>query len=250
VITIDFSCLTVQPGFKILDIGCGTGRHTCAAYRLKNVIAVGADLRFEDLIEASERLKLHDRLDEHGGGVWGLAAADAAGLPFRDECFDLVICSEVLEHIEDYLRAIREIIRVLKPGCDLAVSVPRYWPERICWALSEAYHTVKGGHVRIFRQRQLTADLENAGLRQWRRHYAHSLHTPFWWLKCLLGPQRKDWPPVKLYHRFLTWDIMRQPPLPRLIDRLLNPLLGKSTVVYLKKAKGNPSVANSRARRR
>jgi len=235
VITVDFSRLAVQPGFKILDIGCGTGRHTCAAYRFKNVIAVGADLKFEDLTEASERLKLHDRLGEHGGGVWGLAAADATSLPFKDECFDLVICSEVLEHIKDYLQAIREIVRVLKPGRNLAVSVPRYWPERICWALSEAYHTAEGGHIRIFRQRQLTSDLRKAGVRQWRRHYAHSLHTPFWWLKCLLGPDREDLLPVKLYHRFLIWDIMKRPRVTGLIDKLLSPLMGKSAVLYLKK---------------
>lgn len=234
-ITVDFSRLTIKPGFKILDIGCGSGRHTCAAYRFKKVIAVGADLKFDDLTEAGERLKLHDRLGEHGGGIWGLAAANVVCLPFKNDCFDLVICSEVLEHIKDYLQAIREIVRVLKPGRNLVVSVPRYWPERICWALSEAYHTVEGGHVRIFRQRQLTAELQNAGVRQWRRHYAHSLHTPFWWLKCLVGPDRGDSRPVKLYHRFLTWDIMQQPALPRCLDRLLNPLIGKSTVVYLKK---------------
>ncbi len=136
-ITVDFSRLTIKPGFKILDIGCGSGTAYRAAYRLKKVIAVGADLKFEDLTEAAERLKLHDRLGEHGGGIWGLAAADVVCLPFRDDWFDLVICSEVLEHIGDYLRAMREIVRVLKPGCNLVVSVPRYWPERICWALSE-----------------------------------------------------------------------------------------------------------------
>jgi SAM-dependent methyltransferase len=238
VITVDFNRLAVKPGYKILDIGCGSGRHTCAAYRCKEVIAVGADLKFEDLTEAAERLKLHDRLGEHGGGTWGLATADGCCLPFRDDCFDLVICSEVLEHIENHLQAIREIVRVLKPDRNLVVSVPRYWPERICWALSEAYHTVKGGHVRIFTQKQLTADLQNAGVRQWSRHYAHSLHTPFWWLKCLVGPEREDSLPVRLYHRFLTWDIMQQPVLLRRLDRLFNPIFGKSTVVYLKKESG------------
>jgi len=234
-ITVDFSRLTIEPGFKILDIGCGSGRHTCAAYRFRQVVAVGADLKFDDLTEAGERLKLHDRLGEHGGGIWGLAAADVTCLPFKDDGFDLVICSEVLEHIKDYLQAIREIVRVLKPGRSLVVSVPRFWPERICWALSESYHTVEGGHLRIFKQKQLTADLQNAGVRQWYRHYSHSLHTPYWWLKCLVGPDREDSLPVRLYHRFLTWDIMQQPALPRFLDCLLNPVLGKSTVVYLRK---------------
>jgi SAM-dependent methyltransferase len=234
-ITVEFDRLETKPGYKILDIGCGSGRHTCAAYRLPNVIAVGADLKYDDLTEAAGRLELHDRLGEHGGGVWALAAADVTGLPFKDDDFDLVVCSEVLEHIENHLQAIREIVRVLKPGCNLVVSVPRYWPERICWALSTYYHRVEGGHVRIFRAAQLIADLQSAGLTPWARHYAHSLHTPYWWLKCLVGPDRKGCLPVNLYQRFLTWDIMKQPCCTRMLEQMLNPVLGKSVVVYLRK---------------
>jgi SAM-dependent methyltransferase len=234
-VTVDFSRLPIKPGFKILDIGCGSGRHTSAAYRLPSVFAVGADLRYDDLTQAAERLNLHDRLGEHGGGVWSLAAADVTGLPFKDACFDLVICSEVLEHIDNYLPAIDEIIRVLKPGSNLVVSVPRCWPETICWMLSTDYHTAAGGHVRIFRPARLITELQNAGVQKWARHYAHSLHTPFWWLKCLLGPDREDARPVALYHRFLTWDMMKQPRSTRLLDNLLNPVLGKSIVLYFRK---------------
>jgi len=236
-VTVDFDRLAVKPGFKILDIGCGSGRHTCAAYQCRNATAIGVDLNFDDLNEARGRLQLHDRLGEHGGGIWALSAADVLNLPFKDDYFDLVICSEVLEHILSYRAAIREIVRVLQPGRNLVVSVPRYWPERICWALSTDYHTAEGGHLRIFKKTQLAADLQIAGVKQWTQHYAHSLHTPFWWLKCLLGPDRKNSRPVNLYHRFLTWDIMKHPRSTRMLDHLLNPILGKSVVLYLRKEK-------------
>jgi len=234
-VTVEFDRLTVKPGFKILDIGCGSGRHTCAAYQCRKATTIGVDLNFDDLNEARGRLQLHDRLGEHGGGIWALSAADVLNLPFKDDHFNLVICSEVLEHILSHRGAIREIVRVLQPGCNLVVSVPRYWPERICWALSTEYHTAAGGHVRIFKQTQLVTELQNAGVKPWARHYAHSLHTPFWWLKCLVGPNRENSLPVNLYHRFLTWDIMKQPRSTRLVDNLLNPILGKSIVVYLRK---------------
>jgi SAM-dependent methyltransferase len=234
-VTIEFDRLAVKPGFKILDIGCGSGRHTSAAYRYQKVIVIGADLNFKDLTEAGERLKLHDRLGEHGGGIWRLSAADVTNLPFKDDYFDIVICCEVLEHIVQHQKAIGEVVRVLKPGCNLVVSVPRYWPERICWALSQDYHNTPGGHVRIYRQNELIGVLEDSGVEKWALHFAHGLHTPFWWLKCLVGPDRSDLLPVNLYHRFLTWDIMQHPRGTRVIEKLLNPILGKSVVVYLRK---------------
>jgi ubiquinone/menaquinone biosynthesis C-methylase UbiE len=234
-ITVDFDRLNIKPGYRILDIGCGSGRHTCFAYRFSNVVVIGADISHAELMAAKDRLQLHERLGENGNGVWGLSLADVKNLPFKDNFFDLVICSEVLEHIVDDDGAAVEIIRVLKPGHTLAVSVPRYLPERICWALSAEYSHSTNGHIRIYRKNELIALLENCGAMHWALHYAHSLHTPYWWLKCLLEPNRKETALFTLYHRFLTWDIMKKPKWVRWLDRLFNPVLGKSLVVYLKK---------------
>lgn len=234
-ITVDFNRLPIARGDRILDIGCGTGRHTCAAYRLEKIVVIGADLSFNDVLETKKSLEFHDALGEHGGGIWGTTVTDITGLPFGDDCFDLVICSEVLEHIPDERTAMREIIRVLRPGGNLVVSVPRYFPERICWALSTTYTRTEGGHIRIYKKKQLVGLLEEAGTTQWADHFAHSIHTPYWWLKCLVGPEREDHALVKLYHRFLLWDIMKKPWLTRFLDNLLNPIMGKSIAVYLRK---------------
>lgn len=237
-ITVDLARLETAPGDRILDVGCGSGRHTAEAYRQQHVHVTGADLRLKDLKLARQRLVFHDRLGEHGGGTWSLAASDVTALPFSDECFDMVICSEVLEHIPDHEQAMREIVRVLKSGQPLVVSVPRYFPERICWMLSDNYVDVNQGHVRIYNKKALIGLLEKAGTRLFDHHYAHSIHSPYWWLKCLLGPSRTESTTVNLYHRLLTWDIMKKPMLTRFIDRLLNPLLGKSLVLYMRKTGG------------
>jgi ubiquinone/menaquinone biosynthesis C-methylase UbiE len=234
-VTVDFNRIKLFPDGRILDIGCGSGRHTAAAYRIPGVFVVGLDPADGELADARRRLEWHDRLSAHGGGRWSLCAADGLDLPFGDQRFDLVICCEVLEHIPNHRRAVAEIARVLRPGGHAVVSVPRYGPERLCWALSRDYAPVKGGHIRIYSKRRLTGLLEHAGLTPWAAHHAHSLHTPFWWLKCLMGPDRKEAGWVKLYRRFLTWDLMQRPRSTRFLERLLNPILGKSLVVYCKK---------------
>jgi SAM-dependent methyltransferase len=234
-ITVDFKCLSVHDNSRILDIGCGSGRHTAAAYDLRRGSVIGADPNFKDLQEACTRLDLHARWTPRKNGAWSLAAADISHLPFRDSSFDVVICSEVLEHIADHRRAVQESIRVLKPGCQLVVSIPRRWPETICWALSCQYRHTPGGHVRIFNAQNLIRLIQAGGMALWRTHYAHSLHTPYWWLKCLLGIERNDLFPVAAYQRFLTWDMMQKPRLTRRVEHWLNPVMGKSVVLYFRK---------------
>ncbi len=234
-ITVDLRHLPLKPGDIALDIGCGSGRHTAAIYDLDRCMAVGADIDLDDLAQARARLSWHGAATPHGTGCWSLAGADITRLPFRDHSIDLVICSEVLEHIAEDQTAIGECIRVLKPGKHLVVSVPRRWPETICWALSPQYRTARGGHLRIYHPRRLIDRIQSTGVALWRTHYAHGLHTPYWWLKCLVGPERPKCWPVEQYHRFLTWDLMEKPLLTRRLETMLNPVMGKSMVLYFRK---------------
>lgn len=231
-LTVDFSQIQLHAGMRVLDAGCGGGRHLCEPFRTPGVDVAGVDLNRNDLCKARGYLSL---MAGETSGRWVVAQADVTRLPFADGCFDAVVCSEVLEHIENNRAAIRELVRVLKPGGDLVVTVPRFWPERICWAISSAYHHEPGGHIRIYRKRELMELLESAGVRCLRIRYRHGLHTPYWWLKCLVGHKKDDFPLVKAYRMFLEWDIIRHPPLTAWMDRILNPLIGKSIIFYLKK---------------
>ena len=232
--TVDFRFFPLREGDVVLDLGCGEGRHAIAVYEQGAVQSVGVDLATGDLRTAREKfLPFRDERDAQRS--FGLTAADALSLPFADNTFDRVICSEVLEHIPDFAAVLDEIRRVLKPDGLFCASVPRRWPEKICWRLSSAYHLVPGGHLRIFRESELRQAIELRGFTRYHRHGAHALHTPFWWLKCLFwNSQESNWL-VRQYHRLLVWDLLQAPRLTRSLERWLNPLLGKSVVLYFRK---------------
>ena len=234
-ITVDLHHLPLNRDDIALDIGCGSGRHTAALYDLDCCMAMGADANLDDLTQARSKLAWHNDYFPHKTGRWSLLGADITCLPFKDGSIDLVICCEVLEHIEEDETSIRECIRVLKPGKHLVVSIPRRWPETVCWALSRQYRTTKGGHLRIYHAHRLIDRIQSSGVILWKSHYAHSLHAPFWWLKCLVGPERQNCWPVNQYHRFLTWDLMDKPKLTRWLESVFNPVMGKSIVLYFKK---------------
>ena len=172
----------------------------------------------------------------------GAVQGDALRLPFADGAFDRVIASEVLEHIPEDETAMAELARVLRPGGTMAVTVPRCGPEFVNWALSDEYHDVPGGHVRIYRHAQLTGRLRVHRPDEVGSHHAHGLHAPYWWLRCLVGTTNDDHPAVAAYHRLLVWDITKAPKVTRYAERVLNPLVGKSLVVYLEKPESDDEV--------
>jgi len=228
-LTVDFTQFPICSDDRVLDLGCGFGRHAFeAARRGGNVVAV--DRSADELQQVNALFAAMRAAGEiPAGTITRAVRADLLALPFPDDYFDVVMASEVLEHIPDDDRAMAEIARVVRPGGRVAVTVPRWWPERICWALSNDYHEVEGGHVRIYRGDELAQRLTSAGLVVTGSHHAHALHAPYWWLNCALGQQSV---PSRLYHRLLVWDIVRRPLLTRVTEQALNPLLGKSLVMY------------------
>jgi len=233
VLTVNFKDIPLNAGDIVLDLGCGEGRHVINAYLNADVLALGVDLSLRDLTIAKQRFTPFAQ--KNSKKQFCLQQADATCLPFSDQSIDKIICSEVLEHIKNYQAVLCEINRVLKPNGILAISVPRAWPERICWRLSAAYHQVEGGHIRIFNAQQLRADIESLNFQFTRRHWAHALHVPYWWLKCLWWNTQDDSRMIKLYHKLLVWDLMQRPWITHTLEKFLNPLLGKSVVMYFKK---------------
>jgi SAM-dependent methyltransferase len=237
VLTVDYDRLGVRAGELLLDLGAGNGRHAYEAYR-RGVRVVAVDFNHADMAECREMCAAMEAVGEApAGGLAASAVGDGQLLPFPDNTFDRIIAAEVMEHIPDDEVAAAELARVLKPGGTIAVSVPSWLPEVVCWKLSDEYHAPKvaGGHVRIYTERDLRQKVAAAGLEPGGSHQVHALHTPYWWLRCLVGPQEDTNPLVEAYHRLLVWDMVKAPLVTRVAERLLQPVLGKSLVLYARK---------------
>tara|TARA_Y100000746_G_scaffold60843_1_gene49415 strand:- start:780 stop:1484 length:705 start_codon:yes stop_codon:yes gene_type:complete len=217
----------------MLDVGCGEGRHIFGIMQDYPLMkCIGLDMDKESLEKAEEGYEYFKSISKAGAQF---LKGSAYSLPFPDESIDLVVCSEVLEHLHEYNDAVKEIHRVLKPGGKFYASVPATWPEKICWKLSKEYQNQPGGHLRIFSQSGLISEIKESGFKFLSSEKFHSIHSPYWWLRCFFwNTQDKNFL-VNLYKRMLERHILKKPFFINLLDKALNPIMGKSFSMYFEK---------------
>ena len=217
----------------MLDVGCGEGRHIFGIMQDYPLMkCIGLDMDKESLEKAEEGYEYFKSISKAGAQF---LKGSAYSLPFPDESIDLIVCSEVLEHLHEYNDAVKEIHRVLKPGGKFYASVPASWPEKICWKLSKEYQNQPGGHLRIFSQSGLISEIKESGFKFLSSEKFHSIHSPYWWLRCFFwNTQDKNFL-VNLYKRMLERHILKKPFFINLLDKALNPIMGKSFSMYFEK---------------
>jgi SAM-dependent methyltransferase len=132
----------LPPSPRILDAGCGTGRNLVELSRLGT--AEGVDTS-EDAVSFCRRRGLGD-----------VARAELEALPYEDGRFDVVVATDVIEHIDDDLRALAELRRVARPDAKLVVTVPAYQ-----WLWSD--HDVSMHHRRRYTLPRLHERVAAAG---------------------------------------------------------------------------------------
>ncbi len=230
-LTIDYSLLGIKDGERVLDVGCGEGRHSWEACKTANCLVYALDIEIGGLDKARYMFQDMDKRGE-SRGRWILIKGDTVSLPFKDAAFDKIICSEVLEHVPDDQQSIRELVRVLKDDGIIAISVPTYLPEAICWKLSRDYHDQPGGHIRIYKTSELVAPLRQNNLHLYATRHKHALHSIYWILRCLFGVNKEKALIPSLYYKFLVWDIKTKSKPIRLLEDFLNHLFPKSMVFY------------------
>lgn len=230
-LTISLKKFCPQPGEWILDAGCGEGRHSFALHRMDcKVFALDRDLT--SLRKAQYVLREMDKRGE-GKGRYLVLKGDNLSLPFGDETFHRIVCAEVLEHIPDDRGAVMELVRVLKPGGLMAVTVPTLFTEALYGKISLEYFRTPGGHIRIYDPRGLSKLLTGCGLKVKSVSFAHSFHSLYWMLRCLCGLHNQEAMIPKLYHRFLH-QVVLHPRLSR-FEHSCNYFFPKSMVLYTQK---------------
>ena len=217
----------------MLDVGCGEGRHIFGIMQQNPFMqCIGLDMDKKSLKKAEEGYAYFKTLSKAGADF---LIGSAYSIPLPDNSVDIVICSEVLEHLHEYNDAINEIHRVLKPGGKFYASVPASWPEKICWALSKDYQNQPGGHLRIFNQKSLIEEIKLSGFNFLSSEKFHSIHSPYWWLRCLFWKSQDSNFFVNKYKKLLEKHILEKPKLLDSIDKFLNPIMGKSFAMYFEK---------------
>jgi len=134
--------LGLPAGLEILDAGCGSGRNMVELARYGTV--TGLELADASVARARER------------AVGEVVQGTLDEMPFADERFDLAVSFDVIEHLDDDRRALRELRRVVRDGGTLLVTVPAYQ-----WLWSE--HDVVNHHRRRYTRRTLEAAAHDAG---------------------------------------------------------------------------------------
>jgi SAM-dependent methyltransferase len=230
-LTVDLERLRLRSGERLLDAGCGEGRHCFGALE-RGARVVGLDLDLDALRSSVKRLRARaGQLRSQGEMVQG----DAFRLPFPDACFDKVICSEVMEHVHDYRGAARELSRITKPGGLLAVTIPTATSEHLYLRSGDDYVESPGGHIRIFRPRELARGLAAAGFATQGIGFAHALHTPYWLLRSLAGLPRADENRLVRAYRLFLIRATTSLWLAR-VEGWLNYCFPKSLILYAQKS--------------
>jgi SAM-dependent methyltransferase len=158
----EISRLALQKSSPVLDVGCSTGTNL----RLLRQLGFSSI----EALDASEEAIRYCR--EKGLGI--VRQGDICAMPFAQASFELVLATDVIEHVDDDQQALREIVRILRPGGHALITVPAF-PS--LWGLQDRV----SHHKRRYRIEPLLERVEGAGLRVERRyHFNFLLFAPIW----------------------------------------------------------------------
>jgi SAM-dependent methyltransferase len=159
---------------RVLDIGTSTGANLRLLRDLDFHAVEGLDFSEEAIRYCQEK------------GLGRVRLGDVCDMPFADGSFDLLLATDIIEHVDDDLAALREITRVLRPGGKVLITVPAF---PMLWGLQDRI----GQHKRRYRMRQLVDRVTRAGLTiDVRYHFNFLLFAPIWLGRRLIDLAQPD----------------------------------------------------------
>ncbi|CAN5687850.1 hypothetical protein BH23PLA1_BH23PLA1_09210 [soil metagenome] len=236
----DYYGLEISSEDTVVDVGCGDGAACVFAGELGAEV-IGTDC---DPI-------VLERLEQRMQGVptrsfRGLLS-DSDPLPLPDETADVVICTEVLEHVEAPDRIAAELARIGKPGARYLISVPHPTSEAVMRAVAPRWYFEKPYHLHIYEPERLDALLQSAGLIVESRT-EHGFYWTIWWSFLMaLGARPLTLTPDSplLKHWEEAWLALGQAPGGPALAATLDRLVPKSQVRIARKAGRAASSASS-----
>jgi ubiquinone/menaquinone biosynthesis C-methylase UbiE len=224
----------ICPGVKIhshhtvADIGCGDGgiANFCAQR--------DAHIMFMD-IDADKVNKLEKRLIAKEKNKFDALIGDCTNIPIDDDSCDIVICTEVLEHVDDPIKVIQELARIGKPGSYFVLTVPDPAGESLMKATAPAAYFEKPNHIRIFEREEFEKLAESAGLKVVKRSFHGSFGSMLWMMHWTIGKQMgPPWHPMSL-HWAKAWTEILAHPKGKIIKSALDDVIPKSQVLIARK---------------
>jgi SAM-dependent methyltransferase len=221
----------VVRGQLVVDVGCGDGGNAgfCAQHGAR-VILVDKD---------AERLKgAMASVRARGGLEPESLVTDCAPIPLPEGCADIVICTEVLEHVDDPVALMGELFRIGRPGAVYVLTVPDPECERLISVTAPDEYFKAPNHIRIIERDDFAALVQGAGL-QIDRRQGLDAYWAFLWVVNYMGGGwiHPPWAPV-VEHWARTWTALLDHPRGREVKRAFDDAWPRTQLIVAHKPGG------------
>jgi ubiquinone/menaquinone biosynthesis C-methylase UbiE len=221
----------VKPGQRVVDVGCGNGDYInfCAT--------LGADVVFIDTKEDKIRA-LEERIKKSAKGSMKGIVSTCDPIPLDNEYADLVICTEVLEHVRDPEAFLREMVRIGRRDATYVITVPDARSELLIKNLAPPAYFSEPNHIHIFSAQEFEVLAKKCGLEVIRHDFISafwSLFNLFKWATCVPGESLVENAHPTTYYWTLAWDAMLKHPNGRKVQEALNRSLPRCQVLVARR---------------
>jgi SAM-dependent methyltransferase len=223
-----FRGISISSEDVVVDVGCGDGGSSLfCAKRGAKVIAIDIDPQTIDNIRT--------RLDGNAPGGFQAHVSNANPLPLDDGVATRVLCTEVLEHVDDPDQVLRELYRIGKPGARYLLTAPDALQEHLQERVAPPIYFQKPNHIRIIERAQFVAMAERAGLIVEECAY-YGFFWSIWWAlfwSCKVDLSNPDHP--VLNHWTEAWRALLATAEGKELKQKLDAFLPKSQVIIARK---------------